>query len=53
MSTSPVYCVTTSLTAVLTIGLPVAMYSRALVGLMNCVAELRAKHIMLTSNARQ
>ena len=47
------HCRTTSRTGVPMIGFPVAMYSSPLVGLMNCVAALIAKHIMFTSNARQ
>src|SRR3954453_23717584 len=41
--------VTTSGTAELTIGLPVAMYSSALVGLMYSVASFNAKGIRQTS----
>jgi len=51
--TMSLHCFTTSRTCVPTIGLPVAMYSRPLVGLMYWVAALIAKHIMFTSNARQ
>src|SRR5205085_3775610 len=51
--TMSLHCFTTSRTWVLTMGLPVAMYSRPLVGLMYWVAALMAKHIMLTSKAAQ
>ena len=48
-----VHCRTTSRTGVLMIGLPVAIYSSPLVGLMNSVDLFIAKHIMLMSNAAQ
>ena len=48
--TTPLNWSTTSSTGVLTMGLPVAMYSSALVGLMYSVASLMAKGIRHTSN---